>query len=115
MLITIIASTEDIPTFLLASRLSKQEIPFCFWQKLFSVKLKASEWENNYVFKRQIIWSVMAWQPTVLISTRYLSNTGATNKAENVGLRCACYCNRVQESMFQGASAALKTAFTHNV
>lgn len=70
VLITIIASTEDIPTFLLASRMSKQEIPFCFWQKLFSVKLKASEWENNYVFKRQIIWSVMAWQPTVLISTR---------------------------------------------
>lgn len=37
MLITIITSTEDIPTFLLASRLSKQENPFCFWKKPFSV------------------------------------------------------------------------------
>lgn len=113
VLITIIASTEDIPIFLLASRLSKQEIPFCFWQKRFSVK--ASKWENNYAFRRQITWSVMAWQHTVLISTHMWITQVLPTRQITVGLRCGCYCNRIQDSMFEEASAAIKTAFRHTV
>lgn len=84
------------------------EILFCYTLKLLSGKTILS-------YKRQIIRSVIAWQQAAVISTHIWATHVPPTKQIITRLWYACCCNRVEDSMIQGASAALKTAFTHTV
>lgn len=98
----------------------------CFYwgYSYFSTSIKVIKTGNLFLFLAETLFcynlkllsgKTMEWDVLAAHSTNfhtYLSNTGATNKADYCGI---VICNRVKDSMFQGASAALKTAFTHTV